>query len=445
MENIQPNRFTSADDRELILEYKTTNKRPESMSLTSYYRKRKLWDLLTIKDSKIYLDTKLLVSEEDIDEFLTILYKDPLYRRNNVQLFFNNVMKFYIGISRRRVQTFLNNIEGYQLSKQQNRNKVNRPIVISKAERYYQMDIIDMKEYSRQNAGIRWLLNIIDCNSKFVYIITLKTREIPVITSKVETFINNLETRPHIFQADNEFRRPELIAMFKKYNIELINSASYNPQAQGQIERFNGTIKNMIYDHMRFTNSNKYIDKLDDLLKNYNNSKHKTTHFTPQEMLSSKRDQRAGSANIVEAAEREVSKSRIKYSPLSVGNDVRIRLNDESKDVRKNIFHNAMNRTWSSNIFTISKIVENSVGRITYRLYYVEGKSKSFLRHNLQLVDKNTLLQIHSVNERSAAKERIRREAVHKELHTRRTRDKSQKNIYLSLNRRYPDSIIPNL
>ena len=42
-------------------------------------------------------------------------------------------------------------------------------------------------------------------------------------------------------------------------------------------ERFVRTIKNKIYKHMTSISKNVYIDKLDDIVNEYNNTKHRTT------------------------------------------------------------------------------------------------------------------------------------------------------------------------
>ena len=42
-------------------------------------------------------------------------------------------------------------------------------------------------------------------------------------------------------------------------------------------ERFIRTIKNKIYKHMTSISKNVYIDKLDDIVNEYNNTKHRTT------------------------------------------------------------------------------------------------------------------------------------------------------------------------
>ena len=46
-------------------------------------------------------------------------------------------------------------------------------------------------------------------------------------------------------------------------------------------ERFIRTIKNKIYKHMTSISKNVYIDKLDDIVNEYNNTKHRTIKMKP--------------------------------------------------------------------------------------------------------------------------------------------------------------------
>ena len=46
-------------------------------------------------------------------------------------------------------------------------------------------------------------------------------------------------------------------------------------------ERFNRTVKNKIYKYMTLVSKNVYIDKLDDIVNEYNNTYHRTIKVKP--------------------------------------------------------------------------------------------------------------------------------------------------------------------
>ncbi|KAF7685576.1 Transposon Tf2-8 polyprotein [Cucumispora dikerogammari] len=61
---------------------------------------------------------------------------------------------------------------------------------------------------------------------------------------------------------------------------EPVQGAPYRPQTQGQIERFNRTIKSKLRRYLG-TDNRRYVDLLDDIVFQYNKTKHKATRLSP--------------------------------------------------------------------------------------------------------------------------------------------------------------------
>ena len=101
-------------------------------------------------------------------------------------------------------------------------------------------------------------------------------------------------------------------------------------------ERFIRTLKNKIYKHITSISKNVYIDKLDDIVKEYKNTYHKTIKMNPVDV---KDDTYIDSS-------KEVNDKDPKFQ---VGDHVRI-----SK--HKSIFAKGYTPNWSKEVFVISKI-----------------------------------------------------------------------------------------
>ena len=101
-------------------------------------------------------------------------------------------------------------------------------------------------------------------------------------------------------------------------------------------ERFIRTSKNKIYKYMASISKNVYIDKLDDIVKNYNNSYHTSIKMKPVDVKD----------NTYIDFKKEVNDKNFKFK---VGDHVRI-----SK--YKNIFAKGYMPNWSEEIFIIKKI-----------------------------------------------------------------------------------------
>ena len=68
----------------------------------------------------------------------------------------------------------------------------------------------------------------------------------------------------------------------EKNDIEMYST--HNEGKSVVAERFIRTIKNKIYKHMTSISKNVHIDKLDDIVNEYNNTKHRTTKMKPTDV-----------------------------------------------------------------------------------------------------------------------------------------------------------------
>ena len=105
-------------------------------------------------------------------------------------------------------------------------------------------------------------------------------------------------------------------------------------------ERFIRTLKSKIYKYMTSISKNVYIDKLDDIMDEYNNTYHTTIKMKPADVKD----------NAYVNADKEINNKDPKFK---VGDHVRI-----SK--YKNIFAKGYMPNWPEEVFVIKK-VKNTV------------------------------------------------------------------------------------
>src|SRR5690606_34123761 len=93
--------------------------------------------------------------------------------------------------------------------------------------------------------------------------------------------------RPKTIQADRggEFSK-QLEAMLAEEGIKTIDSQAYAPRTQGAIERFNKTLKSAIFSQMARHKTNRWIDMLEPLTENFNNTKHESTGYKPIDLMT---------------------------------------------------------------------------------------------------------------------------------------------------------------
>ena len=196
--------------------------------------------------------------------------------------------------------------------------------------------------------------------------------------------IQDNEAAPDIIQSDNgtEFMQ-EFDAVLSEYNTKHIRSRPYNPQANGQIERFNGTLKRMIYAHMTVDRTKTYIDILQQLVDQYNDTPHTTTKLSPRECHNGAQQEQA-KMRIRDKAIKAKAETERRYVALRVGDHVRVA--QGKKSLRKALTH------WSREIYTIeniSRVTQPWQGE-SYRL----SNGYVVTRDRLQRVDMERLVRI---------------------------------------------------
>ena len=225
------------------------------------------------------------------------------------------------------------------------------------------VDLADMQSLSKKNKGIKYLLCTIDLFSKYAFAIPLKDKKGICIVHAFNKIIKQSNRKPNKTWVDQggEFYNH----VFKKWlsDNDIIMYSTFNEGKSVVAGRFIRTLKNKLYKHMTATGKNVYYDVLDDIVYEYNNTKHNTIKMKPIDVGDNKR---------VYIDEHNEKDSRFK-----VGDRVRI-----SKF--KNIFAKGYTPNWSTEIFIINKI--NDTVPYTYNLKELNGEEiiGSFYDRELQ-------------------------------------------------------------
>ena len=146
-----------------------------------------------------------------------------------------------------------------------------------------------MQSLSRKNKGIKYLLCAIDLYSKYAFVIPLKDKKGISIVNAFNKIIKQYNKKPNKIWVDQggEFYNHN----FKKWlsDNDIIMYSTYNEGKSVVAERFIRTLKNKLYKHMTATGKNVYYDVLDDVVNEYNNTKHNTIKMKPIDAGDNKR------------------------------------------------------------------------------------------------------------------------------------------------------------
>ena len=143
------------------------------------------------------------------------------------------------------------------------------------------VDLADMQLLSKFNKGFRFLLCVIDIFSKYAWVVPLKDKKGISSVNAFKKVLKESNRKPNKIWVDkgSEFYN----ISFKKW-LQDNDIGMYSTNNEGKsviAERFIRTLKNKIYKCMTSISKNVYIDKLDDIVKKYNNTYHTSIKMKP--------------------------------------------------------------------------------------------------------------------------------------------------------------------
>ena len=223
--------------------------------------------------------------------------------------------------------------------------------------------LADTQSLSKKSTGIKYLLCAIDLHSKYTFVVPLKDKKGISIVNAFNKIIKQSNRKPNkkwVDQGDEFYNHN-----FQKWlsSNDIIMYSTYNEGKSVIAERFIRTLKNKLYKHMTSIGENVYYDVLNDVVIEYNNTKHSTIKMKPLDVKNNKRVY--------------IDEHNEKSARFNVGDRVRI-----SKS--KNIFAKGYTPNWSREIFIVDKI--NDTVPYTYNLKDLNGEEiiRNFYDRELQ-------------------------------------------------------------
>lgn len=317
--------------------------------------------------------------------------------------------------SRNKIQNWLSGQDVYTLHKPVRRRFPRSRVFSPGINHIWQADLVDLTSLSRHNDGYKFLLCVIDCFSKYAYVVPLKNKNSQTVKNAFASIIEKNDDselldwsilepdgilppwlggcKPQFLQTDkgSEF----LNTIFQKY-LAVNNIKHYTTESELKacvVERFNRTLKNKMFRYFTFKRSYRYIDILQKLVKSYNNSFHTSIKTKPinvsyknegkiYDILYPRR-----ATGWARGAGRATAKQKFKFNIRDA-----VRISDT-----KRTFERGFNQRWSYEIF----FIKNRFSTLphTYELKdaaeeTIKGK---FYAPELQKVAKKDIFEIEKV------------------------------------------------
>src|SRR5207247_7105550 len=173
--------------------------------------------------------------------------------------------------------------KSYTLHKQAKTKFRRRRTLAKGINELWQADLADLSLLSNENNSQRYLLTCIDVFSKYAQVEPLKNK---TGSTLMAAFTKMIETqRCKLLQTDKgtEFLNASFQKLLKDNNIRHYTSENDDIKA-AVVERFNRTLKNIMWRYLTHTSSGRYIDVLPQLVSSYNNTYHRSINMAPSEV-----------------------------------------------------------------------------------------------------------------------------------------------------------------
>ena len=198
----------------------------------------------------------------------------------------------------------------------------------------------DVQKFSRWNRGYKYLLTCIDVLSKYAWVVQLKTKTGSSLVAAFKKIFQQ-GRKPEALQTDvgTEFKKRPFQTFLKSHNVR--HFVTYNETKAQIVERFNRTLKGLLYRNFTSSSSYHYLDKLDSLVNdNYNQSVQRSINMKPADVTV------FNAQNVWRTLYgRQTSITRYKFK---VGDQVKI-----SK--HKRVFEKGYLPSWTEETFTVAQ------------------------------------------------------------------------------------------
>lgn len=304
--------------------------------------------------------------------------------------------KFKIG--KRRIQQWLQDQESYSLTRKARRHFPRSRVVVEGMDSMWDMDLMDMVSLHKHNDGIKYVLVAIDIFSRYTWCEPVKSKRGEDVVVALKRMLAG-PRRPNSLRTDKgmEFRSKEVNKYLQGQQIHHIYAQNTETKAN-YAERVIQTLKHKVFRYLLKHNSERFVDVLQQIVRSYNHTKHRSLGQTPASITKDKEGESRLQQYILRTKGTKPQRSR----PYRFKENQTVRLSHI-----RSMFDRQYSQKWTGELFTIASKFKRE-GLPLYRLKDWSGEliEGSFYEHELQAVhvDESTEYRVEKVLKRRTVK-----------------------------------------
>ena len=246
-----------------------------------------------------------------------------------------------------------------------------RHIIVHFPYQIFMGDLIEYQgnDYKYANSGHKFILILIDVFTKKAYARPVKRKNKFDMALAMQSILDHLDHHPNTLITDEglEFYNKNVEEVLDLYAIHHYSIKS--KMKASVVERLIRTLKGRLEKYFIENKTKRWIDVLPQIIKNYNNTPHRTIGMTPNQVTDDNADK---------VFKKMFPDLQLEAKPrLKVGDIVR-------KLKEKTIFEKGYKQSWSNDLYRITK-VRQAAGRVWYIISDLDGNRQSGIKYFWEL------------------------------------------------------------
>lgn len=237
-----------------------------------------------------------------------------------------------------------------ELHKSARKNFRRRRVIMKGIDDLWQIDLVEMGMFEKENNGFRFLLTVIDTFSKYAWALPIRNKSSIEVEKAMETILKEGRIPKNIQSDDGkEFFNKNFQKLMQKHNIN--HYSTYSPLKASIVERFNRTLKSKMWKKFSMNGNYRWLGMIGTLIDDYNNTWHRTINMKPSQV----------------SALNEKRLLATVYSHIKIVDKGKFNVDDPVRISKyKHLFEKGYTPNWTTEIFKIYKV--QNTNPVTYLL-----------------------------------------------------------------------------
>jgi transposase InsO family protein len=302
-----------------------------------------------------------------IDRQLSNLYYAPgdPAAYGGVERLYTRAHELKMPITRGQVRQFLAKQYTYTLHKPVRHIFKRNQTLVHHKDQQWQADLAIMDTLAGQNDGYRYILTCIDVLSRYAWAEPVRSKRAKDMLLAMRALFRRAAPRkPTRLQTDKgtEFYNKPVKGFLLAQQVELFSTNSDMKAAL--VERFNRTLKSLIYKHFTEHQTKRYVDVLQDFVYAYNHAKHRTIGRAPADVDTQQDEHDVWRRVYYDSKEAQLQRSDTNRA-RQIANGDQVRLSKYKANFEKGYVP-----SWTRELFEVTNKGKPQHGKSRCRLVY---------------------------------------------------------------------------